>query len=439
MGNLSDAWHQLPPTADEALVNNVFCAPALISSLGFGVQECIPNFSTSAGKPDYALRKNLNSNDIFIHSQKNPEVLLELKGRNCRLQPGTSDYRAAVRQITCYLLSPQCRSAKWGIIANSLHIQLFRKHGKVVHPATECLATDGDNVVKIVQDLNKIMQQPRRALSVVVYNNKGGVGKTTTVINLAAILRKEGKRVLVVDFDSQSDSSQSLNLAPGKVTLSECLIDTKLDIRQAVVPFSFTDKSGKTTHLFDVIPCDSGMDRFINSQFHASIQKGIKRLRDLLQVFTDSYDYILIDCPTQWLFFSQSGVYAADVVLIPSKHNGLTSIHNAVRVIRDFIPAIQQERQDGGPVALPIFFNGEKMTGPSRHVADQEIAKILSQNKLLLPYFWPKATKGNKNTFIFHLPAYASVANAAFANLPAVFVHKTVAEHYLGLAKEYFL
>ena len=154
-------------------------------------------------------------------------------------------------------------------------------------------------------------------------------------------------------------------------------------------------------------------------------------------------DYILIDCPTQWLFFSQSSLYASDVVLIPTKHNGLASLHNAARVITNFIPEIKQERGDGGPIALPIFFNGEKITAPGLQTANQEIQNILNKAKKdgfdLIPYYWPKSTSGNADKTIFSIPSYATVANAAFSHIPAVFLNNTAAEHYVGLIKEYFL
>jgi chromosome partitioning protein len=181
------------------------------------------------------------------------------------------------------------------------------------------------------------------------------------------------------------------------------------------------------------------MEAYTDSKMAAQVEKRVARLRDLLKEFVHEYDYILIDCPTQWLFFSQSGVYASDVVMIPTKHNGLTSLHNAARVIKQFIPEIRQARNDGAPIALPIFFNGEKITDNSRHIADAEIGRILNQDKELLPYFYPKARRGNFDKTIFEVPAYASVANAAFSHVPAVFVNKTVSDYYDRLAKEYFL
>lgn len=179
----------------------------------------------------------------------------------------------------------------------------------------------------------------------------------------------------------------------------------------------------------------------------ARIKRNSARLRELLKVFQKDYDYILIDSPTNWTFFSQSCVYAADVILIPTKHNNFASIKNAAKVIKDFITEVKNYRTDGGPIALPIFFNEHKQTDASMVRAHSEIKNILTLNKVnvsvwdpeLLPYYYPKASKANFDTTIFTIPEYEVVSSAPFSRVPAVFKHKNVAEYYLGLAKEYLL
>lgn len=440
MGNMDweNILSSLPPNADEAVVSSIFVEP-LLESLGFNKYERYPQFSTGRGGDavDFAARRN-TTDEIFLNSKTNPYLLVELKGQNINLVEGSPSYQNTKAQLERYLLSPNCKTVQWGIITNSIWIQLFRRHGKVVTPATSNLKISSNNFDSVVSHIRNQIEDAPKSLTVCVYNNKGGVGKTTTIINLAAVLRKHGKRVLLVDFDSQADTTRSLKLQPGKETLSRCLMEIKKDIHDTVVPFQVRQKD-KIVHLFDVIPSDPGMEEYTDSAVANKILKRIARLRDLLKSFIYEYDYILIDCPTQWLFFSQSGVYASDVVLIPTKHNGLTSLHNAARVIQEFVPAMQKERKDGGPIPLPIFFNGERITDSSRHIADSEIKKIISQNKALISYFYPKARRGNFDTTIFHIPAYASVANAAFSYVPAVFVNKIVSDYYDRLAKEYFL
>ena len=448
--NWGQVLDSIPENAIEAIVNSQFVS-VLIEALGFTKNDQFPQFPTGQGaqKVDFAARKNTES-EKFLFSPVAPYLLVEGKGRaiatgaKINLAEGTPKYNESREQIKRYLLSPKCQTAQWGIITNGIHIQLFRKHGKVVIAATACYLIKKGNIIALVEELKSLINNPPKALTVCIYNNKGGVGKTTTTLNLAAILRKQKKNVLVVDFDSQRDLTRTLGLDVGTITLSDCLTDTKADVNKTVVNFNHKDKRGKIIHFFDVIPSSDDMEEFTDQRLAESqIQKGAKRLRDILKPFVLKYDYILIDCPTQWLFFSQSSVYASDVVLIPTKHNGLASLHNAARVITQFIPEIKQVRGDGGPIALPIFFNGEKITDSALQTANKEIGKIIDQAKKdgfdLLPYYWPKSTSGKDIKTIFSIPSYATVANAAFSHIPAVFLNNIAFEHYSGLIKEYFL
>jgi len=71
-----------------------------------------------------------------------------------------------------YLLDTNCKLSQWGIITNSKHIQLFRKHGKVIFAATPCLEIAAENIVDITSQIRKKIESTSRALTVSVYNNK---------------------------------------------------------------------------------------------------------------------------------------------------------------------------------------------------------------------------------------------------------------------------
>jgi cellulose biosynthesis protein BcsQ len=439
--NLSERWQQLPDNASEAMVNQVFCSPALTKSLGFGMEEDIPEFPTSAGFADHALRRNLDPSDSFLISKKDPELILELKGRDVSLLPDSKSYTTTVKQLKRYLLTPECRNAKWGIVTNSLHIQLFRKHGKIIHPTTNCLPIDVNNVEEVVSSIRQKIERPRRALSIAIYNNKGGVGKTTTIVNLAATLTLVGKKVLAIDFDpNQQDLSNSLGMKLSEDTLYQCLDAKDKDIRPAIQTHCVSLKSG-TSLKFDVVPVDQKL-AYESEGAHLRSLLRPSTLSEAIESVRDAYDYILIDAPPNWRGFSQNAIYAADVVLIPTKHNNIFSLRNAAVAIKDFIPQIQNSRGDAGPVALPIFFNGEKITPSQKEAAQKALMEICHEFKKqinLLPYFFPHYSAANKNLEIFDVPAYANIANAAFACIPAVYRDKNANVYYKNLAKEYFL
>ena len=139
-------------------------------------EEAIPEFDTGKGAADYVARRNIGD-DIFLHTRANPYLVCELKGRDINLEEGSAQYRKAVKQLKLkYLLAPNCKSAKWGLLTNSSHIQLFRKHNKVIHPATPCLKITPDNIDAIIASIRQKIEKPMQALTVAIYNNKGGVG-----------------------------------------------------------------------------------------------------------------------------------------------------------------------------------------------------------------------------------------------------------------------
>jgi cellulose biosynthesis protein BcsQ len=445
--NLEEVLKALPADAAEAVVELNFSQPFL-RALGFEYQEMVPQFPVGRRAVDHAARKNTGE-DTFLTSYQNPYLYMEVKGRTENLSDvNHPDYRRAALQLKHYLLSPESKSVHWGILTNSIHVQLFRKHGKVVHPVTPCLPVAGD-LRRIVKDIKQRIETPRRALMVAVYNNKGGVGKTTTTLNLAATLALLKKRVLVVDFDpNQSDLGDALNLKPLKGEILEVLKSKEPTTKDIIRTYKFEHPRLKEPKEFDIILAD---EELVSEIDEAKFKQQVKfhALRRALEAVQDNYDYILIDSPPNWRIFAQKALCAADVVLIPARHDNLHSLQNAGTAITQFIPEAQAKRRevgDAGPIALPIFMNNAfRETGPQIQLMHQAIAKIIKDARRnssgfdLSPYFYPKNRKGHENRKMITISYMAYISRADFMHMPAAFAFKPAREQYLNLVKEYFL
>ncbi len=437
--SLQSALQSLPDNAIEAIVDQHFSSQ-LLEALGFQSQEIYPQYPDGNGnKVDKAARKTIGD-DIFLSTRSNPYLLLELKGRDVNLSSDSAQYQSTVKQIKRYLLGSNCQTAQWGIITNSCHIQLFRKHGKVVYPATQCIPLNNENIDETVASIRKKIETSTKALTVALYNNKGGVGKTTTTVNLAAILAFLGKKVLAIDFDpNQQDLTSALGIPLSDGIVYKALTERDTELQSAIHHYKFPLRRGELR--FDVIPADRHFANAGDIIFDQFSRRDI--LHRKLEFARQEYDYILIDSPPNWRTFSKLAVFAADVVLIPTKHNNLFSLENAATAIKKFIPEIQAEKADGSPVALPVFFNGEKITQPQLATAQKEIHSILQASKgegfNLVPYFFPKYTPATKDLHILQVPSYAIIAGAAFSRTPAVYRDRSAHEYYKNLAKEYFL
>lgn len=160
-------------------------------------------------------------------------------------------------------------------------------------------------------------------------NQKGGVGKTTTAINLAAALYERGKRMLLCDFDPQGNATSGFGVDPRTLQISiyDLIVAEEPDVKSAIVSTKWVDLIGANVNL-------------AGAELDLIAMKGREnRLKSVLDRVRDDYDYIFIDCPPSLGLLTLNCLCAADSFLVPLQCEyyaleGLSQLMTTVRMVK---------------------------------------------------------------------------------------------------------
>jgi chromosome partitioning protein len=245
---------------------------------------------------------------------------------------------------------------------------------------------------------------------IAICNQKGGVGKTTTALNLGVALRKTGKKVLLVDFDPQGNLSTLLGYEDGDYTISHLMVsvvqESSLNPKEAISHSEIND--------IDYIPADVDLAEVEVNLFQAFLRETVLA-RALNNDAIKEYDIVIIDCLPSLSMLLTNALTVADYLLIPvqSQKLAVNGLDSLMKVFNSVKTHINNKIELIG--VLPTMVDGTKMS--------KDVIVLLTE-------------KYGEKMFKTHISKAVAAANIAVTNIALPLTNHKLGSEYMALAKE---
>lgn len=245
-----------------------------------------------------------------------------------------------------------------------------------------------------------------------ILNIKGGVAKTTSAINLSAILADEGNKVLLVDVDAQSNSTMSFKSYDiDALSVSDVLLNKDIGIDEVIKETEYEN--------INILPSNISL-AFAEKKILLDVTRNQQnRLKRMLEQVNDKYDYCIIDCPPSLNMITINALVASDEVIVPIKIDKF-----ALDGLEYLLESIEEIKEEFNP---DLQFKGCFVTMDTATVVNKEIKKALKS--ILKDKLFDTTIRQN-----------VSVTEASFEQMPVVYYKKSsnASKDYKALVKEVF-